>query len=206
MMAIQISMDAPLIIHILAGGSSQRMGADKRHLLLQNVSMLDWCRLTAEGLGCPVNIIKEDQRQGHGPLGGIETGLMHSGSAFHLFLSCDMPFVSEQTLKDLIAITQDHQTVVCMEDKGRRGFPLVVPDHFLPLVKSQLDQGRRSLYSLFHHSESVVFCWKEEDRMESMNVNTQEEFSLAEHWVESRNLKPPVTFRHADLMRLPNPE
>lgn len=72
MMAIQISMDAPLIIHILAGGSSQRMGADKRHLLLQNVSMLDWCRLTAEGLGCPVNIIKEDQRQGHGPLGGLK--------------------------------------------------------------------------------------------------------------------------------------
>lgn len=92
--------------------------------------------------------------------GGIETGLMHSGSAFHLFLSCDMPFVSEQTLKDLIAITQDHQTVVCMEDKGRRGFPLVVPDHFLPLVKSQLDQGRRSLYSLFIIPSPSCFAGK----------------------------------------------
>ena len=197
-------MEAPLIFHILAGGSSQRMGTDKRQLLLQNVAMLDWCRLTAEVLDVSVNVIKEDQRKGHGPLGGVETGLMHSEAACHLFLSCDMPFVSVQTLKDLMASIQDHQTVVCMEDKGRRGFPLAVAGHFLPLINDQLDEGRRSLYSLFHHSKSVVYCWEKEDQMEAMNVNTQDEFILAQRWVESRNLTPPVTSRHADLIRLPN--
>lgn len=196
-------MDTPLIIHILAGGTSRRMGADKRQLLLQGVAMLDWCRLTAEGLGFPVNVIKEDQRKGHGPLGGIETGVMHNQAACHMFLSCDMPFVSVQTLMDLIATIQDHQTVVCMEDKERRGFPLLVPGHFLPFIKNHLDEGRRSLYSLFYHTESVVFSWGKDDRMEAMNLNTQDEFNLAEHWVESMNLKPPVTSRHADLIKMP---
>ena len=195
-------MNAPMIIHILAGGASQRMGVDKRQLLLGGVVLPDWCRMTVESLDCHVHYIKEDFRKGHGPLGGVETGLMHAANAFHLFLSCDMPFVSALTIKDLIAIIQDDQTITCMEGSGKRGFPLGLPGSLLPFVKNELDEGRRSLRSLFHHPEVTVLRWSKEDEAEAMNLNTQDEFDQAECWVQSRDLTPPVTFRRAELIKL----
>jgi len=196
-------MNAAMIIHILAGGSSQRMGVDKRQLLLGGVVLPDWCRMTVESLDCHVNIIKEDLRKGHGPLGGVETGLMHSTNAFHLFLSCDMPFVSSLTIKDLIAVIQDDQTITCMEASGKRGFPLGLPGSFLPFVKNQLDKGRRSLRPLFNHPKATVLRWGKEDEVEATNLNNQDEFHQAECRVRSCNLAPPVTFRRAGLIKLP---
>ncbi|MBT5926060.1 MAG: molybdenum cofactor guanylyltransferase [Verrucomicrobia bacterium] len=195
-------MDNNLIIHILAGGASRRMGSDKKVLSLQGVAMLEWCGLTAETLGVPVNVITEDHRPEHGPLAGIETGLMHSSSTYHLFLSCDMPFISAQTLKDLITEVKQHPKLACMEEGGRRGFPLIIAGSFQDFVKTQLDEGRRSLYSLFHHIGSSVFAWNEEDRMESTNVNTPDEFSMAEQWVQLQNLQPPVLLRKAELIKV----
>lgn len=190
-------------IHILAGGASQRMGSDKKQLLLHGVTMLDWCRLTAESLDIPVHVIKEDQREGHGPLAGIETGMLKVPVDGHLFLSCDMPFVSSQTLLDLVTVGLEQKKIICMEVDKKRGFPLFVPNFYLPFINDQLNTGKRSLYALFHDHNSIVFTWAPHDLKESLNVNTQDDFQLAKRFIQLENMMPPVTFRHFELVKLP---
>ena len=198
-------MGTPLTIHILAGGTSQRMGTDKKEMLLQGIAMLDWCRRTAETLDVKVRVITEDLRKGQGPLAGLETGLMGADSLHHLFLSCDMPFVSAQTLLDLGEELQTHNHIACMEAGGRRGFPLAITSNYRPFIKAHLDEGRRSVYALFHHSQASVFTWTEEDRIEAMNVNTPDEFKIAKQWIQLHKIRPPVHSRHADFVQIVNP-
>ncbi len=180
------------------------MKADKRKLLIEDVPMLDWCLLTAQTLDDSVNLLTTDFRSGQGPLAGIETGLMESDSAIHLFLSCDMPFVSSQTILDIKDSVNRHGSIVCMEVSGQRGFPIAIAGKYLSFVTSQLNSGRRTLYSLFHHPCAKAFCWAEEDRMEATNVNTPEEFTAAKEWASIHRLAPPITARQKKLIE-PSP-
>jgi len=192
-------MSASTVVHILAGGGSRRMVTDKSCLELQGKSLLDWVRLTAEELGCQINLIRKDLQPGKGPLAGIETGLSHCHALLHLFLSCDMPFVSLPTLKDLMSTSTTTNGIVCMQMDELRGFPMVIPCRFLSMVRSELSADRRSLYALFHHPETQAFQWSEDDRMEAFNINTPSEFETARTWVKEHDLDTPVLKREGDL-------
>lgn len=196
-------MNSSTVIHILAGGTSRRMGSDKSALKLQNVTLLDWVVKTAGCLDCQVNVITKDLNPGKGPLAGIETGLcQYAAASMHVFLSCDMPLVSVSTLKDLLRVASDTSWIVCMEMESRRGFPLIVPASILSLVQSELKADRRSLYALFHHPKAQVFQWSRQDRMEAFNINTPSEFEAAQRWVIEHAISPPVLMRSSSLISL----
>ena len=192
-------MSVSTMIHILAGGGSRRMGTDKSCLELQGNPLLDWVRLTASELGCQINLIRKDLQPGKGPLAGIATGLSHCDALLHLFLSCDMPFVSVPTLKDLLSAATATNGIVCMQMDERRGFPLVIPCRFLSMVQSELSADRRSLYALFHHTETQAYKWSDDDRMEGFNINTPSEFETARAWAEEHALIAPVLRRKGKL-------
>jgi molybdopterin-guanine dinucleotide biosynthesis protein A len=196
------AMTPSTVIHILAGGSSRRMGTDKSLLKLDGKHLIDWVRLTAVALSSPVNLISKDLQPGKGPLAGIETGLRHSDADFHLFLSCDMPFVSVPTLKDLTINASKLNGIACMQMENRRGFPLVVPHRFLSMVQAELKADRRSLYALFHHEETQVFQWSDADSMEAFNINTPPEFETARGWVAANGIYPPVVSRVMGIIRV----
>ena len=196
------AVNSSVAIHILAGGTSRRMGEDKSLLRLRGMTLLDWVRITAEALGHPVQVIRRALQPGKGPLAGIETGLNQSDAMVQLFLSCDMPLVSVPTLFDLIKAGEDSDGVACMEVNERRGFPLVIPRRLLPFIQSELQADRRSLYALFHHSECKVFRWQTADHMESFNINTPEEFEIARSWVADQDAAAPVTRRSRGLLRI----
>lgn len=195
-------MKQSAVIHILAGGTSRRMGTDKSMLKLAGKHLIDWIRMTAESVDCPVNLITKDLQTGKGPLAGIETGLNQSDASLHIFLSCDMPFVSHPTLKDLMSAAGESNGIVCMQMEHRRGFPIGIPHRFLPMVQAELKADRRSLYALFHHSETQAFQWSDEDRMEAYNINTPCEFETAQNWVAANGLCPPMVSRVAKMSRV----
>jgi molybdopterin-guanine dinucleotide biosynthesis protein A len=183
------------VIHILCGGGSQRMGVDKASISMLGISMRDWCLSTAETLGAPVTCVTRDLREGQGPLAGIETGLCSSPAELHAFLSCDMPLLSAQTLRDLFRVSQASNGIACMEHQSRRGFPMIIPRGFLPFVQKELNFGRRSLFALFNHPGSRVFSWDRRDAMEGSNVNTPREFQSVSQWARDHDLSPPVRTR-----------
>src|SRR5687768_9364883 len=89
-------------ICILAGGLSTRMGSAKARMRLGRRSLLGHVWRTAEGLGVPVRIIRKDLVPRCGPLGGIYTGLKTSANDAEVFLSCDMPFVTDDLLRKVM--------------------------------------------------------------------------------------------------------
>lgn len=59
----------------------------------------------------------EDELKDKGPLGGIYTGLVHSGTQKNLLLGCDMPFLSEKLLSELVH-KSGNEDVLLTEHKG----------------------------------------------------------------------------------------
>ena len=65
--------------------------------------MLGHVRAAAKATGWPVRVIRRDLVERCGPLGGIYTALKTSEAAVEVFLACDMPFVSTELLRQLVA-------------------------------------------------------------------------------------------------------
>jgi len=125
--------------YVLAGGGSTRFGEDKARAIFDGRPMLSrTCELVAavtgavrvvappgryEDLGWP---IVADRWPGAGPLGGILTGLYATAQEaprceWNLIVSCDMPFLTKEFLKFLIAHALDSAArgMVPASTKGR---------------------------------------------------------------------------------------
>lgn len=59
----------------------------------------------------------QDEYRDKGPLGGIYTGLTHSGTKKNLLLGCDMPFLTERLLSELTD-TAGEENVLLTEHRG----------------------------------------------------------------------------------------
>ena len=102
---------------VLAGGRSSRMGRDKALLPLEGSTLID--RIAARVLDAAgsVTIIGSPEKYGSvgypvipdavlecGPLGGVYTALRSTEAEWNLIVACDMPDVTADLLKDLLAI------------------------------------------------------------------------------------------------------
>ncbi|HEX8734635.1 MAG TPA: molybdenum cofactor guanylyltransferase [Pyrinomonadaceae bacterium] len=127
---------------VLAGGKSSRMGTDKAFLKFNGETFL---RRAARALSSTCNervkiVINETQKAKfeksfasfeyvfdvfyeRGALGGIHAALKNSQSVWALILACDLPFVTENAIKNLaeIALNSPEKTaaVVPKQPDGR---------------------------------------------------------------------------------------
>ncbi len=120
------------------------MGQDKRRLRLGSRTLLGHVRRLASTLGLDVRVIRKDLVPRCGPLGGIYTGLKTSVHESELFLSCDMPFVSPNLLRELL--TRGGPAFV--EHAGTVGFPAVFRADQAKMVEGEIRTGRLSLQNL----------------------------------------------------------
>ena len=186
---------------ILAGGSSSRMGKNKALLPLPGnqavtfiehlASLLVECCVEtlivardhehAPSYAFPSVRVTFDTTPGIGPLMGLYSGLSAINTKRALVVAVDLPFVQPALLSFLLSqpLTADTLLIPLVHDVPQVMLALY-PRSVLPLVKEQLQRGRRDLRCLL---EGAPVQFVEEARLREVdpqlrsfvNINTPEE-------------------------------
>jgi len=187
-----------LSIYILAGGNSSRMGQDKGLLLLDQCSImetiLDECKLitpaiyilTANEKYAAYNFpLVPDNIQHIGPAGGIDAMLQHTQTEDNLILSCDMPFVTQAAICELISLQENHDiTIPMFHDYPEAMFGLY-KKQCKNKWREQIENGTHKMSSIISHfTHKFVdgeFLEKKYPKLFT-NINTPEELKQAQQW------------------------
>jgi len=182
---------------ILSGGKSSRMDSDKGLLMLQGKPLIQYSIEVLKGL-CDEIIICAN-KQGYdtfgfpvikdvypdlGPIGGIYTGLLNSGSESNFVLSCDMPFISSQTL--IYLLSKKNKNLVSIPIHGKNMIePLcaLYSKTILPQLTKQIQNQDLKLMNLL---KTVDVNWvKMDSGLEFyhpdlfFNINDQDSLKIA---------------------------
>lgn len=91
----------------------------------------------------------DDTRPGQGPLAALEAILLSNLGETYVVCPCDMPGLGVQSLRTLAAAGSNPLAIFQDPSGGpRQPLPVRVASPALPLVRSLLDQGERSLMAL----------------------------------------------------------
>jgi molybdenum cofactor guanylyltransferase len=135
-----VSHKHPLSAILLAGGRSSRMGTDKALLTMGSETVLESTvallsplfeevlvvvdkKSKCDGLNLKKAKICEDIFESRGPLGGLYTGLSYANFHVTVAFTCDMPFVDEVLIEQLIRYYQKEEDAVYIEDSEGKQYP-----------------------------------------------------------------------------------
>ena len=125
-----------------------------------------------------------DIRAGFGPIGGIETGLMHftGQSDAVLFVPCDMPTITAKQMLTLIGtFNKKESPVVFAQTTGFFWHPLcaVVHNGLRKQISSAIDSGQLKVRSLWEQVKAASVLFDDENAF--LNINTFEEMDKLEN-------------------------
>lgn len=116
--------------YILAGGKSSRMGTDKGLILFEGKAMIQYVIEQMQPLFSNLVIVSNnpeyekfglevipDLIKNIGPAGGIYTALSHSDTKLNFIVSCDMPFITQETIAYIFKYTDESQ-IILLEHQG----------------------------------------------------------------------------------------
>ena len=143
---------------ILAGGKSSRMGEDKGLMLFNGKPMIQYiidtvCVITDQIIIVSNNKeyekfklpVYEDLIKNQGPLAGIYTGLNYTKTDKNIVLSCDVPFVSAEVVKELMANCKNAEVVIG-EHNGRTHQLIGIYDQSIKAqLKEELSNKQRKI-------------------------------------------------------------
>lgn len=145
---------------VLAGGESSRMGCDKALLELDSVPLVVRTARLVESVaetptivGAPGQLgalgfkVIGDEWPGAGPLGGIATALHVSNAPWNLIVACDLPYLTEAWLGDLIAraLRSTADAVVPMNERGAEPLCAVYHKKCEAAIRTALELGTRKV-------------------------------------------------------------
>jgi molybdenum cofactor guanylyltransferase len=148
---------------LLAGGKSGRMGCDKAFASFQGKTLLDRALSTLRPVTSRVVLVGprdklaiygaviEDVFPGAGPLAGIHAALRSSDTDMNLMLAVDLPLVTPDLLRYLIARAESSAALVTVPRTSDGWQPLcaVYREAFADLAEPALTQGRNKVDALF---------------------------------------------------------
>ncbi|WP_298238122.1 molybdenum cofactor guanylyltransferase [uncultured Algibacter sp.] len=174
---------------ILAGGKSSRMGTDKGFLILNNKPFVQYSIDALKPLVDEVIIVSDnsdydvfglkriiDITKNAGPVSGIYSGLEASKTELNLILSCDIPLITSEVLKQLINAVDENSEIIQVESNSKT-MPLIalykrpIKDKF----KSFLEQDERRLRVAIKACNYKNVVLDEVYQNTTVNVNTKEE-------------------------------
>src|SRR5512142_2916527 len=104
---------------VLAGGRSSRMGQDKALLPWKGSTLIESVAREVFNAAGSVTLIGSPERygslgfpvisdkiQGCGPLGGLHAALSVTTAEWNILVACDMPAVTSELLKELLAAAE----------------------------------------------------------------------------------------------------
>ncbi|MFQ6611702.1 MAG: molybdenum cofactor guanylyltransferase [Fidelibacterota bacterium] len=183
---------------VLAGGKSQRMGAEKAFIKIGKTTLIERAIQTMKSvISNPMIITNEPEKfeylnlQLHrdiipdsGPLGGIYTALEYATKSHVLILACDMPSVTTKIVQELYARGIHHDILVLDAGFGVEPLCAVYNRRCTPFIKRQIDQGKLKVTD-FYQNLNVKTLNREEidDSIPGnwfFNINTPADKLLAE--------------------------
>lgn len=173
---------------VLAGGLSRRFGSDKaaavyggESFLLRAVKILDELELrplvvTRKQNFCsvPQATIHYDRLPEKGPLGGIETAMSLYPGVDFLVLTCDMPAMSKELLKQLIHknIKKYLLTFYTSTEGLIEPFPGIYPSTLFDKISNNLSMGKLSMHELIESVSEKNIISLNQPIQELTNINT----------------------------------
>ena len=171
---------------ILAGGKSSRIGSDKGFLLLSSKTFIQYIIEAMQPLVNEIIIVSNNKDydiynlkrvndiiENAGPLAGVYSGLHHSNTKNNLVLSCDVPLINTETLKELTDNIEENMGVIQLESFGKT-MPLIAvykkhcENNFLEL----LQQGERRLRFAVKQCKVKTIILNKELEKFTTNINT----------------------------------
>jgi len=184
---------------VLAGGKSKRMGTDKAFLPIGDETLFEimidkMLRLFNEVIAVVAEpslykkysqkiIIKKDIIAEKGPLGGLYTGLLSSNNEYTFVIACDMPFLNEQLLLQMIKNIADSEAII-PEFKGRL-HPLfgLYAKSCAPTAQDQISKGNLKMRDFLGKVKTKFVIESEikefdPEGLSFININTFEEYEF----------------------------
>ena len=186
----------PIYGLILAGGASKRMQRDKAALKIQGKTQLDrafellsrylqrvFVSVRADQTSDPTRAhlpLIVDSVEGAGPITGIRSALAAHPEVAWLVLACDLPFVSEAAIEELLR-RRDPSALATAYKSAHDGLPeplcaIWEPAAAPPLAEYQAAGGHCPRKFLIRHGAPLI---DPPDPRTLDNVNTPEEYSQA---------------------------
>ena len=128
--------------------------------------------------------VVEDLIKGKGPLGGIFTGLTHSGSHLNLVMACDMPFPQPALIELLLEKCGPYDVIIPEANGEVEPLFAVYSKSCIPVIIDHLQKDDLKVRSVL--TELRVRKIDEEEigsvdpeRLSFFNVNTDEDLAMA---------------------------
>jgi molybdopterin-guanine dinucleotide biosynthesis protein A len=195
---------------ILAGGASKRMPGDKAFMEVSGRRVIDIQLEVMRGLFEEILVVGNADRMsrlrvyekvaprvrvveepvgGKGPLGGILSGLMLSGSEDNFIVACDMPFIRREAIEMVLRRLDGHQVAVPATPKGLEPLHAAYARSCAPLIESQLAAGDLKVTDFFEKVDVEYIPWEELLRFDPtgrllMNINEPEDMRRAAGWMD----------------------
>ncbi len=187
---------------VLAGGRSSRMGQDKGLMLLNGKEMA--LSVIEQLVPCVDEVVIVSNRREYkkygfkviedliknvGPAGGIYTALKYSCTEHNFFVSCDMPFVTTQSIEYLISRAGDAEITIAAAQAEIHPLFGVYSKSCADKFEHYINRHELKLKNIITHFNHQLIdmssCSDEQDSL-FKNINTPEEFfdslNKAEVW------------------------
>lgn len=111
-----------------------------------------------------------------GPLGGIYTGLFYANTKYAFIFGGDMPFLSEELIREQINLLNTHkpEVIVPQTIKGIEPLHSIYETQLHKRLQKMLSEpGIQSIRNLF--AIANTYYWQTDDQNAFININTPEE-------------------------------
>lgn len=183
---------AKISVILIAGGSSRRMGTDKRTLEVNGRSLAGHALALAQQLSDDIVIssnetitefegytIVPDLKPGAGPGAGLISALPHIRYPDAVTLSADMPFVTRELLLRLIQKHRPNQLTFFSCSGRMQPFPAICPARYAGAMRQAFAQNITSMKGLLSLFPSGNIPLNENEAHFLLNINRPEDLAKA---------------------------
>lgn len=182
---------------ILAGGKNLRIKLNKAFLKINNERIVDRIVSLFNNLFDEVIIVTNEPEEyadldaklvkdiipGKASLGGIYSGLKHSGNLYNFIVACDMPFINKALIQYMQGIRGYDIVIPKIKDKYEALFA-VYSKNCIPYIGEMIKKNRLKIIGLFDYAK-VRFVEEETinnydpRHLSFVNINTKKDLEKA---------------------------
>ncbi|MFZ2358763.1 MAG: molybdenum cofactor guanylyltransferase [Anaerolineae bacterium] len=192
----------PISVIVLAGGASQRMGANKALLPLgDHETLVSRVVANLRALSDDIVLVSNspelyadlsvrhaaDQFPGAGPLAGLHAGLLAARHPWAFAAACDMPLVDHRLVRFMLVLTAGHDVVAPRIGESVEPLHALYNRACLPAIETRLLNDQRRVIS-FYPDVRVRYVEEREIAIFDRTGRTFSNANTPEDWAKLQTL------------------